>query len=135
MSDFIFEDARLFLEALACGGIIAIIYDAIRLFRWLVPHHNLFTNIEDFLFWNFSGLYFFAVMFSTNDGVIRGFFIIGGIIGAYIYLNIADIILKKPLNKVIIKLKSRKENTDGKKQKKKTESRKYKSDNKTKTVR
>lgn len=134
MSDFIFEDARLFMEALSCGVIIAIIYDAIRLFRWLVPHHNLFINIEDFIFWNFSGLYFFAVMFSTNDGVIRGFFLIGAIIGAYLYFNLVDIILKKPVNKVIIKLKKRKEKADGKKHKKKTEGRKYKSDNWKKTV-
>lgn len=135
MGEFIFEDARLFFEAITCGCVIAMIYDALRLFRWFIPHYNLFISIEDFLFWNFSGLYFFAVMFSTNDGVIRGFFVVGGMIGAYIYLNIVDIILKKPINKVIIRLKKRKENTGGKKHKEKTESCKHKSDNKTKTVR
>ena len=143
MGDFIVTDALLFLDALICGMILAAVYDVIRIFRRIVPHLNIIINIEDFVFWNISGIYLFAVMFGTNNGVIRGYFIVGAIIGAYIYKKsigefmvkiISDginylikIFLKKPINAVIMFLRKRKEKANGKKGTGKAKSREHKS--------
>ncbi len=133
MGDFIVKDALLFLDALICGMIIAAAYDVLRIYRRIVPHMNIIVSIEDFIFWNASGVYLFAVLFGTNDGVIRGFFLGGAIIGAYIYKKsigeilveiiskvacnvinfLINIFLKKPANKVIMFLKKRKEKANG----------------------
>ncbi len=129
MGDFVVNDASLFLDALICGMILSGVYDVIRVFRRIVPHLNIFINIEDFVFWNVSGIYLFAVMFGTNNGVVRGFFIVGAVIGAFIYeksvgeflvriisdgINyLANIFLKKPINAVIMSLRKRKEKANG----------------------
>lgn len=130
MGDFVAKDALLFLDALICGMIIAAAYDVIRIFRAVIPHFNIIVGIEDFIFWNVSGVYLFAVMFCENDGVIRGFFLIGAVIGAYIYKKsfgellvkyiskginyLVSIVLKKPVNKAIMFIRKRKEKADGK---------------------
>lgn len=129
MGDFIINDAMLFLDALICGMVIAAAYDILRLFRNIIPHLMFFVNIEDFIFWNIAGIYFFAVMFSVNDGILRGFFFTGTILGAFIYKKsfgelmlgilslginyIINNLLKKPINKVIIKTIKTKELSDG----------------------
>ena len=136
MGDFIVNDAMLFLDALICGMIIAVAYDCLRLFRVIIPHFMFFINIEDFIFWNIAGIYFFSVMFCTNDGVLRGFFLFGTVLGAYIYKKsfgefllkitsgginyIINNILKKPINKVIINAIKAKELSDGRTKKKKS---------------
>ena len=135
MGDFIINDAMLFLDALICGMIIAVAYDILRLFRNIIPHLIFFVNVEDFVFWNIAGIYFFAVMFSANNGVLRGFFLVGTILGAYVYKKsfgelvlgiltlginyIINNLLKKPINKVIIKAIKAKELSDGGTEKKK----------------
>jgi len=136
MGDFIINDAMLFLDALICGMIIAVAYDILRLFRNIIPHLIFFVNVEDFVFWNIAGIYFFAVMFSANNGVLRGFFLVGTILGAYVYKKsfgellfglltlginyIINNLLKKPINKVIIKAIKAKELSDGGTEKKKS---------------
>lgn len=147
MGEFIVTDALLFLDALICGMLLAIVYDILRIFRRIIPHLNIIVSIEDFVYWNLSGIYIFAVMFGTNNGVIRGFFIVGAVIGAYIYkksigeflvIIIADginyiinIILKKPVNKVIMMIRKREETANGKKSTEKAKIREHKSKRKT----
>ncbi len=133
MGEFVANDAELFLDALCCGMIIAVVYDLLRIYRKVIPHLNILVGIEDFIFWNIAGIYIFAVMFCSNNGVVRGFFLIGAIIGAYIYkkslgeivvkyvsygINYCiNIILKKPINKVIMFIRKQKEKADGKRKK------------------
>lgn len=144
------NDAWLFLDALLCGMVIAVIYDILRIYRNVIPHLNILIGIEDFIFWNLAGIYVFAVMFGKNDGVVRGFFFVGTIIGAYIYKKsvgellvkysskginfIINIILKKPINKVIMIIRKLKEKADGKRSKKKQEGRENKSHKPKKTI-
>ncbi len=142
MGDFILTDALLFLDALICGMFLAAVYDVIRIFRKIVPHLNIIINVEDFIFWNISGIYLFAVIFGANNGVVRGFFLVGAVIGAYIFeksigevfvkiisngINyLINIFLKKPINMVIMAIGKRKENANGKKSTGKAESCKHK---------
>ena len=150
MGDFVITDALLFLDALICGMIIATVYDVLRIFRNIIPHYNIIINIEDFVFWNIAGIYLFAVMLSTNNGVIRGFFLMGAVMGAYVYKksigellvqmlskginSLVNIFLKKPINKVIMIFRKRKEKMNGKVCEKKEKGRKNHSYNKKKAV-
>lgn len=118
MEAFIVKEARLFIDSLYTGLVIAALYDVLRLLRRVIRHKNIFVSIEDFLFWNMAGIFIFAVIYSENDGKIRWFIILGICIGAYIYAKsfgkflvkytskiinkILNIVLKKPLNKVKI---------------------------------
>ncbi len=150
MDEFVVTDAFLFLDALMCGMVIAVVYDILRIYRNIVPHFNLIVGIEDFIFWNIAGIYLFAVVFSTNDGIVRGFFLLGAVLGAFLYKKsigeilvkyisnginyLMNIILKKPINNVIMMLRKRKENANGKVCEEKTKSIKNKSDYKKKRV-
>lgn len=118
MADFIVVEVNLLLDAILCGVIIAVCYDAFRIIRRVIPHNKYVVGIEDFIFWNIAGIYLFATMFGSNYGIIRSFFILGALLGIYIYnrligrwfvklvsngINfIINIILKKPIKKVIM---------------------------------
>lgn len=62
-----------------------------------------FVAMEDLLFWIIASIYLFGIMYEQNDGVIRGFSILGMGLGMIIYynllsnivINISTIILRK----------------------------------------
>lgn len=70
-----------------CGGmVIAFIYDIFRIKRKAVKTRNVFTYIEDFLFWVLVAAVMFAVLYYSNEGEIRGYIFIGTILGAILYI-------------------------------------------------
>lgn len=60
-------------------------YDGIRILRRLFVHRDWLVNLEDFLFWCISSLYFFAEIYQRNDGIIRWYMVLGGVCGALLY--------------------------------------------------
>jgi len=66
-------EAELFVRAFQLGIILMIIYDCLRIFRMILPHNIVFISIEDFIYWIFNGFAVFRLLYSENDGVIRGF--------------------------------------------------------------
>jgi len=79
-----------------CGGIIlGFVFDIFRIKRRIVKTGIILISIEDLLYWIFAALLLFLTLYLSNDGQIRGFSIIGSILGASFYLSaISPIVLK-----------------------------------------
>ncbi len=72
-------------SAIIQGVKIAAAYDILRLFRVLIKHNNIVTGAEDFIFANAAGVFAFAMIYSCNDGIIRGFAICFIVLGICFY--------------------------------------------------
>lgn len=75
-----------FLTSMFCGMFLCGIYDCIRVFRRIVIHHTqIWIFVEDILFWLYGAMVIFKVAYLMNDGIIRGFSLMGFVLGALIY--------------------------------------------------
>lgn len=91
------REANLFLLGVAVGVILMMVYDLIRLFRFLIPHGNLAAGLEDFGYWIWSGLFTFLFLYRENDGALR-FYIIGSI---FLSMLFYDRIISRNLRKFL----------------------------------
>ena len=111
MSYLLTEQASQFMAAMYAGMILSGIYDILRIFRRIVRHKNIYVNIEDFVFWNFVGVFLYVLIFLMNDGIIRWFIIASAVVGAYIFhqgigkyvVKYVTITLKFVINKLLKK--------------------------------
>ena len=103
MSSEITWEAELFLTAIGLGGRMMLIYDVLRIYRYLVPHCRLARDAEDILYWIYCALWAFAVAFKENDGSIRWFYLAGIAIGMILW----TVIFSKPLKKTVTWVKMR----------------------------
>jgi spore cortex biosynthesis protein YabQ len=85
MNQEITVELRFFLVSILSGAILLAVYDIFRIFRRLIKHDSFFIALEDLIFWVGAGLFIFAMMFKENDGIIRGFSIMGMAIGMVLY--------------------------------------------------
>lgn len=85
MSETLGYELQFFLASVIWGVIILIIYDVIRIFRNIIKHNYFFIGVEDLIFWIISGLLIFRMMYIQNDGIIRGFSILGMTLGMIVY--------------------------------------------------
>lgn len=80
--EWIIQELHIFFCAVWTGCIFYNIYGAIRIIRSIVKHSDLIISIEDFIYWIFVGFYGFSEIFQMNKGVIRGYVIIGIVVGS-----------------------------------------------------
>ncbi|MBU9747025.1 spore cortex biosynthesis protein YabQ [Lachnospiraceae bacterium ASD3451] len=85
MSQDIMRETRFFLNCVLSGVFIVFIYDVLRIFRRVVKHGVIFTAFEDLCFWVMSGLLIFKMLYTENDGIIRGFSIAAIVLGMLLY--------------------------------------------------
>ena len=95
MVSSVYWEWELLLLAIRLGIKLAFIYDGIRIFRFFVPHGNIIISIEDLFFWIYAGIIIFELQLEQSNGVLRGFSILGMILGSYInnFLNISENII------------------------------------------
>ncbi len=94
MNEAISIELWFFLVSIASGAILLAVYDVFRILRRLIKHDSLLIALEDLLFWLGASLFIFAMMFRENDGIIRGFSIMGMAIGMVLYhFMISDLIV------------------------------------------
>ena len=60
-------------------------YDALRIFRRIIPHGNLWIGIEDFWYWLVCTGAVFVMLYRENDGMARGFALGGVVLGMLLY--------------------------------------------------
>ncbi|WP_010246287.1 spore cortex biosynthesis protein YabQ [Acetivibrio cellulolyticus] len=65
--------------------IIAFIYDVFRIRRKAIKSSNIIVYFEDFIYWILVSLVLFAVVYISNDGELRGYLLIGAVIGIILY--------------------------------------------------
>jgi spore cortex biosynthesis protein YabQ len=85
MNQEITVEIHFFLVSLLWGGIILLTYDALRIIRRLIKHGTFFLAFEDLIFWITASVFIFSMMYGQNNGVIRGFSVMGMMIGMIIY--------------------------------------------------
>lgn len=81
----IIRQGQLFLLAAALGAGLLLCYDFLRIFRRLVRHKTWGIAAEDLLFWLCCALVMFGFMYRMNEGVIRGFLVLGTAVGMVLY--------------------------------------------------
>lgn len=99
MNQAISVELKLFLISVLSGGILLLVYDLLRIIRRLIKQDSFLVALEDLFFWVGASLFIFAMMYRENNGVIRGFIILGMAIGMILYHNMfgdffVDLIVK-----------------------------------------
>lgn len=79
------EELRVAGTAFFYGAVITLVYDLIRIFRRVIAHGNFWIGIEDFIFWIWTSLWIFSVLYRENDGNLRMYTIGAMVLGMIIY--------------------------------------------------
>ena len=85
MNEEIIMQLRFFVISILWGAIVILTYDALRIFRRLKKHGNIMIAAQDILFWMAASIFIFVMIYQVNDGIIRGFCILGMTIGMVLY--------------------------------------------------
>ena len=85
MSAYIQAEADLAVQSFLLGLFLMLCYDGLRLFRFFLYHGSLLTGLEDFLYWLFSGIMTFSLLFRENSGVLRAYVIVSVFAGMFLY--------------------------------------------------
>lgn len=113
MSAGILEELRVVGIAVVYGAAITFVYDLIRIFRRIIAHGNFWIGLEDFLFWIWTSLWSFSVLYRENDGNLRMYTIGSMVLGMILYhqliseffVKISAKILKRILGILLFPLK------------------------------
>lgn len=116
MSGEITREAELFWIAIRLGFGMMLIYDGLRIYRFLVPHRRWIRDVEDVIYWVYCALWAFAVVFKANDGSIRWFYLAGITMGMILWNQIVSKALKKLASWGRMKRKRRKKQREMAKQ-------------------
>jgi spore cortex biosynthesis protein YabQ len=85
MNSAITTQLEFFLVSTLWGAIILFVYDGFRILRRVVKQNEIIIALEDLVFWVFAGVFIFAMMYHLNDGIIRGYSVMGMTIGMLLY--------------------------------------------------
>lgn len=85
MVSSVYWEWELLFITIKLGIKLALFYDILCIFRLLISHSNLLVSIEDFFFWIYAALLIFRMQLEQSDGVLRGFSILGMILGMFLY--------------------------------------------------
>ena len=85
MSGAIGLQCTFFLVSVLWGAILFVLYDILRIARRIKKHKWFTIAAEDVLYWILAALLIFRMMYEQNDGIIRGFSILGMGLGMIIY--------------------------------------------------
>lgn len=75
-----------FLICIAVGMVISVLYDLFRIRRRTFKLVGFLVHIEDLLFWLICLLIVPSVIYVVNGGEVRGYLILGMLLGLFLYL-------------------------------------------------
>ncbi len=90
MNKEIWTELTFFSNCVLWGMYLLIFYDVLRIIRRVFPRGAILVGIEDIIYWTISGLLIFRMMYQQNNGIIRGFAILGMFLGMLIYHNLVS---------------------------------------------
>ena len=79
------NQAYIFLCIVVGGMFIGFVYDLFRVSRRVIKTNNIIVYIQDIIFWFCVSLLIFGILFMCNGGEIRGYSILGILLGIIIY--------------------------------------------------
>jgi len=101
MTEIINLEVQFFLTSVLYGIMLLVVYDSIRIIRRIVPHKAFFVAVEDILFWVVASIAIFIMIYERNNGTIRGFAILGMLLGMIIYNQLLSSFIVKGITFVI----------------------------------
>jgi spore cortex biosynthesis protein YabQ len=101
MNHEITVELQFFCWSIIWGAIILISYDVLRIIRRLINHNSFILAVEDLIFWVATSVFIFAMMYRENNGIIRGFAVMGMGIGMFLYHYILSELLVKLITSFI----------------------------------
>lgn len=105
MNQFITMEVNFFLVSIAWGVILFVLYDCLRIFRKVVDHGVVMLSLEDIVYWTISAVLIFRMMYRFNNGVIRGFSMLGILLGMVTYKYTISEYVVRWISIVLIKIK------------------------------
>lgn len=100
MENTLIIDLGIFLGTLYGGLIVGFFYDVYKTIRYFSKPQKWITYIGDILFWILMSILFFYLLQKINLGEIRGYIVLGFLIGIFIYKKI----FSRFIYKVLIRL-------------------------------
>lgn len=85
MKQLIVEQLQFILLMTASGMGLMFAYDALRLWRWVIPHASLFIVIEDLVYWTVVSVPVFYLFLLYHDGIIRWYGVTSIFTGIILY--------------------------------------------------
>lgn len=79
------SQAYAFLFSVVGGMVIALVYDAFRVFRRAVKTGSVVTGVQDSLFWLLVSAIMFLTVLYSNDGELRAYLFVGTFLGLVLY--------------------------------------------------
>lgn len=115
MADFIIEELQKLGLMIGFGIAMAVVYDVFRILRRIIPHNFVAVSTEDLIFWLGLGIPAFYFVLLVNDGEFRLYFILGILLGIFVYretvsrliMFITELIVGKIRKFVIFMLKKK----------------------------
>ena len=101
MNKAITVELQFFLISILWGAIILFVYDGFRIIRRLIKHNGFFLAVEDLIFWVVASVFIFAMIYHENNGIIRGFSVMGMSIGMVLYHFIFSELFVNAITKLI----------------------------------
>lgn len=101
MNPAITIELQFFLTSILWGGILLLIYDILRIFRRVIKHGAFLVAVQDMIFWVAASLFIFSMIYRENNGIIRGYSILGMMLGSILYHFALSDFLVKLISKLI----------------------------------
>lgn len=99
------NQAFIFFVFILTGFLIGILFDIFRVLRRSFKTSDIITYIEDIIFWIITGLIILYVSFVFNNGQIRGYTLLGLMLGGILYLLIFSNIFIKVMVTILNHIK------------------------------
>ncbi|WP_432404963.1 spore cortex biosynthesis protein YabQ [Wukongibacter sp. M2B1] len=105
MSTFVYYQLYIFLATFYGGVVIGFMYDIYKIYRAILKPNRFIAIIQDILFWIvISGVAVYVLVYS-NDGQLRGYSLLGFMVGALIYNLLLSRIVVKAITIVLKTIK------------------------------
>lgn len=79
------QQLTLVLAMFLMGIIIVFVYDILLVGREIIRRSVIWTAIEDFVYWLIAAICTFYIVYRINEGIPRGYAVVGLIIGAALF--------------------------------------------------
>lgn len=89
------NEVIIFLLSCLLGCFFCFYYDCFRVFRKYIPHHGIIVFLEDIFYFATSSIILFSFIVDKSAGGIRGFIIVGVVLGFILYFFTISIVFMK----------------------------------------
>lgn len=104
MSGVIVRELHTVWNAFLSGAFITIVYDLLRIFRRAVLHGNGWIAVEDAVFWLWTSVWSFSVLYRENDGSLRSYTLLAMALGMLLYHNTVSGVFVEFAGRILRKL-------------------------------